>query len=198
MDNSLVPQSLHNLIKRNAVEQTYFLEKARAETTLNSISDAVIGTDMAGNVDYLNIAAEAMTGWSREEAHGHPIGEVMRIIDGDTRKPKPNPVDLVLQHNEAMALTAGTILIRRDGHEAAIEDSAAPIRDWDGKMTGAVIVFHDVTACPGNGLENGASRATRFSHQLAQSRPVERPGSTSDLSGKTARHASGRPVSRPG
>ena len=146
LNNSLVPQSLHNLIKRRTAEQTYFLEKARAEITLNSISDAVIGTDMAGNVDYLNIAAETMTGWSREEAHGHPIGEVMRIIDGNTREPKPNPIDLVLQHNEAMALTVGTILIRRDGHEVAIEDSAAPIRNWDGKMTGAVIVFHDVTA----------------------------------------------------
>jgi len=144
--NSLVPHSLHNLIQRKVVEQTYFLEKARAEITLNSISDAVIGTDMAGNVDYLNIAAETMTGWSREEAHGHPIGEVMRIVDGETRESKPNPVNLVLQQNKSMALTAGTILIRRDGHEAAIEDSAAPIHDWDAKLTGAVIVFHDITA----------------------------------------------------
>jgi len=146
LENSLVPQSLHNLIQRKVVEQTYFLEKARAEITLNSISDAVIGTDMAGNVDYLNIAAEIMTGWSREEARGHPIGEVMRIVDGETREPKPNPVDLVLQQNKSMALTAGTILIRRDGHEAAIEDSAAPIHDWNERMTGAVIVFHDITA----------------------------------------------------
>lgn len=79
LDNTLVPQSLHNLIQRKAVEETYFLEKARAEITLNSISDAVIGTDMAGNVDYLNVAAESMTGWSREAARGRPIGEVMRI-----------------------------------------------------------------------------------------------------------------------
>lgn len=146
LDSSLVPQSLHNLIQRKAVEETYFLEKARAEVTLNSISDAVIGTDLAGNVDYLNIAAETMTGWSREEARGHPIDKVMRIIDGETRKPKPNPVDLVLQHNKSIALTAGTILIHRDGHEAVIEDSVAPIHDWDGKNTGAVIVFHDSTA----------------------------------------------------
>jgi len=146
LDSYLTPQSLHNLIQRKAVEETYFLEKARAEITLNSISDAVIGTDMTGNVDYLNIAAEGMTGWSREEARGHPIGEVMRIIDDANRKPKPNPVELVLQHNKSMALTAGTILIRRDGQEAAIEDSVAPIHDWDGKLTGAVIVFHDISA----------------------------------------------------
>ena len=99
LESSLVPQSLHNLIQRKAVEETYFLEKARAEITLNSISDAVIGTDTAGNVDYLNIAAENMTGWSREEARGRPIGQVMCIVDGETREPKPNPIDLVLQNN---------------------------------------------------------------------------------------------------
>ena len=153
LDNSLVPQSLHNLIQRKTVEETYFLEKARAEITLNSISDAVIGTDMAGNVDYLNIAAETMTGWSREDARGHPIGEVMHIIDGATRELKPNPVGQVLRHNKSMALTAGTILIRRDGHEVAIEDSVAPIHDWDGKNTGAVIVFHDITAAQAMALK---------------------------------------------
>jgi len=146
LDNSLVSQAIHNLIQRKAVEETYFLEKTRAEITLNSISDAVIGTDMAGNVDYLNIAAERMTGWSRIEARGHPIGEVMRIIDSDTREPKLNPMGLVLLHNKAMTLTAGTLLIRRDGYESAIEDSAAPIHDWDGKMAGAVLVFHDISA----------------------------------------------------
>jgi len=146
LDSYLTSQSLHNLIQRKAVEETYYLEKARAEITLNSISDAVIGTDLRGNVDYLNIAAESLTGWSREEARGRPIGEVMRIIDDVNREAKPNPVELVLQYNKAMALSAGTILIRRDGREAAIEDSVAPIHDWDGKLTGAVVVFHDVTA----------------------------------------------------
>ncbi len=142
----LVPQSLRIIIQRKSVEETFYLEKARAEITLNSISDAVIGTDMSGNVDYLNVAAENMTGWSREEARGHPIGEVMQIIDGETRQRKQNPVELVLQQNKPMKLTTGTILIRRDGREVAIEDSAAPIHDWNGKITGSVIVFHDITA----------------------------------------------------
>ncbi|MBM9616447.1 EAL domain-containing protein [Desulfobulbus rhabdoformis] len=141
----LVPQYLQNLIRRKSLEETYYLEKTRAEITLNSINDAVIGTDMLGNVEYLNIAAETLTGWSREAARGRPVGTVMRILDGTTREPKPNPIDLVLRHNKTMALTTGTILICRDGHEAAIEDSVAPIHDWDGKMTGAVIVFHDIT-----------------------------------------------------
>lgn len=142
----LVPQSLRNIIQRKAVEETLYIEKARAEITLNSISDAVIGTDMAGNVDYLNLAAETMTGWAKEEARGHPIGEVMKIINGVTRNSEPNPVELVLQRNKPMGLATGTILIRRDGRQVAIADSAAPIYDSNGQISGAVIVFQDVTA----------------------------------------------------
>lgn len=144
--SSLVPQSLRNIIQRKAVEESLYLEKTRAEITLNSISDAVIGTDMSGNVDYLNVAAENMTGWVRDEARGHPIAEVMHIIHGATREPERNPVELVLQLNKPMDLTAGTILIRRDGKEAPIEDSAAPIHDLNGQIAGAVIVFHDISA----------------------------------------------------
>lgn len=142
----LVPQSLRNIIQRKAVEESVFLEKARSEITLNSISDAVIGTDMAGNVDYLNVAAEALTGWSREDARGRPIAEVMQIISGATREPLANPVESVLLHNEATSLAAGAILVKRNGSEAAIEDSAAPIHDSSGQIKGAVIVFHDITA----------------------------------------------------
>ncbi|MBA3996032.1 MAG: two-component system response regulator [Candidatus Accumulibacter sp.] len=144
--NPLVPQSLRNIIQRKAVEESYFIEKARAEITLNSISDAVIGTDMAGAVDYLNLAAETMTGWTKEEARGHPVSEVMRIINGTTRATEPNPIERVLELDLPMQLSAGTILLRRDGSEAAIEDSAAPIHDSGGFIRGAVIVFHDITA----------------------------------------------------
>jgi diguanylate cyclase (GGDEF)-like protein/PAS domain S-box-containing protein len=142
----LVPQSLRNVIQRKAVEESLFIEKARAEITLNSISDAVIGTDLAGNVDYLNIAAEKMTGWLRDDARGYPISTVMTIINGATRQAASNPVELVLQQDAPMAMATGTIMIRRDGSELAIEDSAAPIHDLNGKISGAVIVFHDVTA----------------------------------------------------
>ncbi len=145
-DSHLVPQSMRDMIQYRAIEENYFIEKTRAGITLNSISDAVIGTDIAGNVDYLNRAAETMTGWSRGEARGHSIAEVMRVVSAATRQPEPNPIELVLQHNRPMSLTAGTILIRRDGREAAIADSAAPIHDWHGRIAGAVIVFHDVTA----------------------------------------------------
>lgn len=144
-ESYLVPQSLRNIIQRKAVEESIFMEKARAEITLNSISDAVIGTDMNGNVDYLNVAAEKLTGWLREDARGKPISVVMQIINGATREPRRNPIELVLEQDQEMKLTAGTILIRRDGRECAIEDSAAPIHDSNGQLSGAVIVFHDIT-----------------------------------------------------
>ncbi len=144
-ESYLVPQSLRNIIHRKAVEESVFLEKARAEITLNSISDAVIGTDMDGNVDYLNVAAENMTGWLRDDARGKPIKEVMRIISGATRETRRNPIDEVLETDKPMKLASGTVLIRRDGRERAIEDSSSPIHDSNGHLSGAVIVFHDIT-----------------------------------------------------
>ncbi|MDZ4337921.1 MAG: EAL domain-containing protein [Pseudomonas sp.] len=146
LGSSLVPQSLRNIILRKAVEEALFIEKARAELTLNSISDAVISTDLQGNVDYLNSAAEHMTGWQLDEAHGLPIASVMHLVNDKTREPVANPVVKVLQHDEGKVLAAGTILIRRDGSESAIEDSAAPIHDSAGRLKGAVMVFHDMTA----------------------------------------------------
>ncbi len=127
------------------LEEGIYKEKARAAIALNSISDAVICTDINGDIDYLNIAAEKITGWSREEANGHPIGKVFKIINGLTRKPIPSPVDLVLQSNKPRGLAADTLLITRAGKELAIEDSTSPIHNLDGKLTGVVIVFNDVS-----------------------------------------------------
>ena len=139
-------RALHNMIERKAVEEALFIEKERAQVTLNSIGDAVLSTDISGNVTYLNHAAESLTGWSREEALRRPVAEVFQIIDGATRQPARNPMELAVQQNKTVGLTANCILIRPDGLECAIEDSAAPIHDRRGQVTGAVIVFHDVTA----------------------------------------------------
>lgn len=143
--SNLVPQVMRNIIQRKSVEESLYKERARAEIALNSIGDAVICTDISGNIDYLNVAAEAMTGWLRKEAEGLPASEVFRIINGITRQTDQHPVERVLQEDKAMGLNADTVLIRRDGSEVAIEDSVSPIHDWDGKLTGAVIVFHDVS-----------------------------------------------------
>src|SRR6185295_5669843 len=113
-------------------------DSERAELTLNSIGDAVISTDIPGNVTYLNAVAEQMTGWPRDEAVGRPLGCVFRIVDGATRETSPNPMDLAVRMNTTVGLTSNCVLIRRDGFETAIEDSAAPIRDRQGRITGAV------------------------------------------------------------
>ena len=141
------------------IDESIYKEKISAEIALNSISDAVICTDIDCNIDYLNIAAEKITGWTREEANGLPINQVFNIINSITRKPAFSPVALVLQTNKPRVLAADTVLIKRDGTEVAIEDSTSPIHNWDGKLTGVVIVFHDVSATK--------AMATKMAH-LAQ------------------------------
>jgi diguanylate cyclase (GGDEF)-like protein/PAS domain S-box-containing protein len=141
-----LPRILRSVIERKAGEEALFAERERAQVTLNSIGDAVLSTDVAGNVVYLNVVAEEMTGWSRREATGRPLAEVFRIIDGATREPALDPLAQAVKQNKVMGLTANCILVRRDGSECAIEDSAAPIHDRSGRVTGAVIVFHDVSA----------------------------------------------------
>ena len=144
-DNYLVPQSLRNIIERMKVEQGLYVARARAEITLNSIGDAVISVDMHGHVDYLNIAGERMTGWPRAEARGKSIGDIVSIIDSSTRQPVVNPLDYVLQGDPAAGLTGECVLIDRHGRHVPIEDSAAPIHDWDQRLVGAVMVFRDIS-----------------------------------------------------
>ena len=129
----------------HAIEEDLFEEKERAQVTLNSIGDAVLTTDLLGNVTYLNLVAETMTGWSREEALGRPLAEIFKIIDGTTRAVAVNPAHHAIAEDRTVGLAADCVLIRRDGSEAPIEDSAAPIHNRDGRVSGAVIVFHDVS-----------------------------------------------------
>jgi diguanylate cyclase (GGDEF)-like protein/PAS domain S-box-containing protein len=145
LDSYLLPKAVTNMIDRMASAGVLFEEKERAAVTLNSIGDAVISTDPWGNVTYLNVVAERMTGWSREEAVGHRIEGVFRIVDATSREPIPNPMARAIQDNQTVSLTPNCLLIRRDGSEFAIEDSVAPIHDRAGTVSGAVMVFHDVS-----------------------------------------------------
>src|ERR1700733_1150132 len=140
-----LPKAVESMIERAANSEALFEEKERAQVTLNSIGDAVVSTDVSGHVTYLNRRAEDLTGWSRSEAAGHPLEEVFRIIDATTRIATPNPLLLAMRENKAVALPPNSVLIRRDGAETAIEDSTAPIHDRRGQVTGAVMVFHDVS-----------------------------------------------------
>jgi diguanylate cyclase (GGDEF)-like protein/PAS domain S-box-containing protein len=145
LDAYLLSKTLGSMIERAAIADALFNEKERAQITLNSIGDAVMSTDVWAKVTYLNVVAEGLTGWSRAEAAGRPVAEVFRIIDVTTREAAQNPIPLAIQENRIVALTPNCALVRRDGVEAAIEDSTAPIHDRHGQVTGAVMVFHDVS-----------------------------------------------------
>jgi diguanylate cyclase (GGDEF)-like protein/PAS domain S-box-containing protein len=131
--------------RRNQAEAQLFAEKERAQVTLASIGDAVVTTDVAGHIEFLNGIAEELTGWTTAEAAGRPLDQVFRIINEVTRATAENPVEIVLRKGVVVGLANHTILIRRDGTELNIEDSAAPIRDRQGHIIGVVLVFHDVT-----------------------------------------------------
>lgn len=113
--------------------------------TLQSIGDAVISTDAAGNIARMNPTAERLTGWKLADALGQPLASVFRIINAYTREPLNNPIQLVMERGDVVGLSNHTTLIARDGIEYQIADSAAPIRDSSQTITGIVLVFSDVT-----------------------------------------------------
>ena len=113
--------------------------------TLNSIGDGVISSDNNGLVVNLNPVAEKMTGWSLKDAKGKPLTEVFKIVNAISRKLVDNPVRKVLENGNIIGLANHTVLISKDGNEYHIADSAAPIKNIVGDMTGVVLVFSDVT-----------------------------------------------------
>ncbi len=120
-------------------------EKERLAVTLRSIGDAVIVTDIEGAVTLINRVAEKHTGWTLQEALGRQLSEVFHIVNEKTRKRCENPVEKVIKQGIIVGLANNTALIRRDGSEIIIEDSAAPIRDKNSVTIGVVLVFRDVT-----------------------------------------------------
>ncbi len=140
-----VSRIARDITQRRNAEEALFREKELAEVTLKSIGDAVITTDLAGCITYLNPVAEAMTGWRNAEAVGKALGEVFRIVDGVTHAAGPDPMHVALHENRATGLAANALLIARDGREIAIEDSATPIHNRDGHVVGGVLIFRDVS-----------------------------------------------------
>ena len=117
----------------------------RFRVTLAGIGDAVIATDEAGRVTFMNAIAEQLTGWTGDDAHGKPLDEVFKIVNSRTRAPAENPLARVLKEGVVTGLANHTALIARDGTERHIEDSAAPVRDTAQRVIGAVLIFRDVT-----------------------------------------------------
>ena len=114
-------------------------------TTLSSIGDAVVTTDLDGRIFFMNPEAEKLTGWPRDEASGRPIAEVFRIVREDLQ-PVENPVARVLRTGESVGMTNHTVMVDRDRQEChAIDEGAAPIRDDQGQLLGVVLVFRNVS-----------------------------------------------------
>jgi len=129
----------------HAAEEALLEQNERAQVTLDSIGDAVLTTDRLGNVMYLNHVAETLTGWSHDSALGRPIAEVFNIVDGETRRQAANPAQRAIAEDKTVGLAIGCVLRRPDGTELKIEDSAAPIHDRQGRVSGAVIVFREAS-----------------------------------------------------
>ncbi len=168
---STLKQANANLEKALAdsalIADALFNEKERAQVTLNSIGDAVICTNVAGEVTYLNGAAERLTGWTSADAVGRRLEGVFQIIEAESRAVIPNPMALATAQNKVVSLPPLCILVRRDATELSIEDSTAPIHDRHGKITGAVMVFHDVSAA--------RNLSRQLSHQAAHDSLTDLP-----------------------
>ena len=137
-------RALRYAIERAAMEATLFLERDRAQVTLNCIAEAVACTDLAGNITFLNTGAETMAGWAIEEAVGRPMAEILPILDVTSRAPVSNPVRIEKGRHQSLALSPNCVLVRRDGVDIPIAASIAPIHDGQGQCMGTVIVFRDV------------------------------------------------------
>ncbi|MGD0493057.1 MAG: diguanylate cyclase [Steroidobacteraceae bacterium] len=139
-----------------------FTERERAQVTLDSIGDAVVSTDFAGHVAYLNKAAERLTGLAEAVACDRPIGEVLRLIDSETGEPIGNPATEAIIENQKRSGGANCLLLRSDNTRVPIDISATPIHDRTGGVVGAVIVAHDVTAA--RGLSEKLARLALYDH----------------------------------
>jgi diguanylate cyclase (GGDEF)-like protein/PAS domain S-box-containing protein len=139
-------RSLRYAIERKLMEEALFAEKERAQVTLNCIGEAVVCTDIAGHITFLNPVAEAMTGWPLTEAAGRPMTEVFRTLSATGTESTETTPELAILQVRSVHLPPSCTLIRRDGLEIPIEDSIAAIHDRQGQAIGAVIVFRDVSA----------------------------------------------------
>ncbi len=139
-------RALSNALQRKTLEEIQLVEKERAQATLDCIGDAVICTDAQDNITFMNQVAETMTGWQLKDVSGRTMGDCVRIVDAVTRKVILDPMAKAASQNKTGTLPLNCVLVSRDGREINIEDSVAPIHDRDGQVTGAVIVFRDVSA----------------------------------------------------
>ena len=155
LDDHLLPKAVRTIIERAESAEALYEEQERARVTLDSIGDAVISTDFWGRVTYLNVIAEKLTGWTRGEAAGRAVDEVFRAVDGASGEDVRRVMELAIRENTPVGLTSNGSSATGDGVEASVEDSAAPIHNRRGEVTGAVLVFRDT------------SKAIALSHRMS-------------------------------
>jgi len=136
---------VRDITEQQAAHRALAEEKEQAQVTLRSIGDAVITTDISCNIVYINPVAERITGWSLDEATGRPLHDVFYIVNEISRQRIESPVERCLKEQRIIEFNERLMLLNRDGQEYFIEDSAAPIKNYEGIVIGAVLVFHDVT-----------------------------------------------------
>ncbi len=140
-----VAELLSRVTEQIQAQEDLQKSKYQLSITLHSIGDGVIVTDTSGKITRLNPPAEKLTGWTAKEAWGRAVHEVLHLVNAKTGEPVPNPVHRAIDTGKTQGLANDTILVARDGTQHYIADSAAPIRDGEGKMFGVIMVFSDVT-----------------------------------------------------
>lgn len=134
-----------DISEQKRAQQTLHESQERWRVTLESIGDAVVATDASGVVTFANAVAAAIVGQSSEDMVDRPLAEVFRIVNEETRQPLESPVDRVIRDGQVVGLANHTVVLKPDGTDVPIDDSAAPIRDPEGQLIGVVLVFRDVS-----------------------------------------------------
>ncbi|KAB2963472.1 MAG: EAL domain-containing protein [Thermoanaerobaculia bacterium] len=134
-----------DITHRKLAEEALFQEKERAQVTLASIGDGVIRTDARGMVDFMNPAAERLTGWSIHEAYGRHLRDVFQVVDPEAHMALLDPVTRCLAEGRYVEFPGERLLMPRASHPVAVRDSASPIVNRQGRTVGAVLAFKDVT-----------------------------------------------------
>ena len=142
---SLILLAIEDITARQRNEAAAHQQRAVLALTLGSIGDAVLTTDTAGRITFLNPVAEALTGWSLQDALGQPCEVVFRLVHEQTRQPLESPVARVLRDGLTIGLAPQTVLITRDGHDVPVADLCAPIRHGGEPLHGVVVVFRDAS-----------------------------------------------------
>jgi diguanylate cyclase (GGDEF)-like protein/PAS domain S-box-containing protein len=184
-------RAVRNAVARKSREVAVSNDNERARVTLQSIGDAVLSTDSSWRISFINPIAEKLMGWTSAEAVGRHLSEVFQVLDGMSRERLGPQMELAIKNDRTIILPPNCVLVRRDGQELHIEDSAAPIHDLRGEFAGMVVVFHDVSearaitqkmthlakhdvltalpnrACLNDRLEHGITLAQRHGRQMA-------------------------------